>query len=214
MDEQQNRALVRTANLTPSKIGTALTIQFALFTAIGAGLWYLTGRPLSQFVEPKASAILLGLALAGALSVVAYGFFKGFPRLSERFVRMQAKSYGFLGEKIGLPLIVLISIGAGVGEEALFRGGVQTLAIDYLGPAGGILLASAVFAAVHPSKPQIMAIIFAIGVLFGWVYWMTGSLVLVMVAHAVYDIFAIDYLLKEFRRLNVLSAPADEPLSQ
>ena len=78
----------------------------------------------------------------------------------------------------------------------------------------GILIASALFAVVHLSKPPIMGIIFAIGLLFGTIYYATGSLVLVMIAHAVYDVFALHYLMKEMRRLGCLPSGGSETLAR
>lgn len=200
--------------LSTGKLAVALCLQFGVFALIGLTLWYWSGRPLADFVRLSPDAILLGLTLGGALIAAAYLGFKIFPRISERFVRMQSKTYGFLGDRLSLPMIVLISIGAGVGEEALFRGGLQTLLIDYLGPLAGILIASALFAVVHLSKPPIMGIIFAIGLLFGTIYYATGSLVLVMIAHAVYDVFALHYLMKEMRRLGCLPSGGSETLAR
>ena len=187
------------------KIVLGLAVQATLFTLLGIYLWYESGRPLAEFVEVDGRAIMLGMALGGIMIALAYCVFKGLPTVGERLIRMQAKTYAFLGDRLSLPMIVLISIGAGIGEEALFRGGLQTLLTDYIGPLGAITVASAVFAAIHLSKPPIMALIFAIGVLFGVVYWATGSLLIVMIAHTVYDIFALDWLLKEFRRLGCMS---------
>ncbi|MDG6079559.1 CPBP family intramembrane metalloprotease [Erythrobacter litoralis] len=197
----------RNEPLSPKKVLGALLAQFVVFLLLGLAIWYATDRPLSRFIDPNLRSILLGLALGGAMIAAAWLLFRLLPRIAERFIRMQGKTYGFLGDRLSLPVIVLISIGAGVGEEALFRGGLQTLTTDYVGPVGGIAIASAIFAAVHLSKPPIMAIIFGIGVLFGWVYWATGSLLIVMIAHTVYDIFALDYLMKEFRRLGTLLDP-------
>ena len=191
---------------SPQKVVGALMAQFVVFLLLGLAIWYATDRPLARFIEPSLRFTLLGLALGGAMIAAAWLLFHLLPRIGERFIRMQGKTYGFLGDRLSFPVIVLISIGAGFGEEALFRGGLQTLATDFVGPVGGIAIASAIFAAVHLSKPPIMAIIFGIGVLFGWIYWATGSLFIVMMAHAVYDIFALDYLMKEFRRLGIATS--------
>ena len=193
--------------VTFGKIALGMTIQVSIFAVLGAAIWYASGRPLAQFMIVDLWATLLGLALGGAMICLAYGLFKGLPKIGERLVRLQGPTYSFLGDRLGWPSIILISIGAGIGEEALFRGGIQTFLTDHIGPVGAIALSSALFAAVHLSKPPIMVLIFGIGVLFGWVYWATGSLLIVMIAHTVYDIFALDYLLKEFRRLGVLHDP-------
>ena len=58
---------------------------------------------------------------------------------------------------------------------------------------------------VHFAKPLVAAIIFVIGVVFGCVYWITDSLLAVMVGHALYDVFALWYVQKEMHRLDVFS---------
>ena len=189
--------------LNPLKVGLALTFQFTLFLVLGALLWHWSGRAIADFVRVDTRAVLQGLLLGGAMIGTAWGLFRRFPRQCEQLVRLQAETYAFFGKRVGWPLIILVSIGAGVGEEALFRGGVQTLVSDEVGPAGGIVIAAALFAGAHFGKPLIMALIFLIGALFGVVYAVTGSLLTVMIAHAVYDVFALKYLFAEMRRLEL-----------
>lgn len=191
------------------KIVALITLQGALFTAIGAGLWYVSGRPLGDFVSFAPRAIVSGLGFGAILVAVAAGLFHGFPRMSGRLVRLQADTYAVLGPRLGWGAIVAISLAAGIGEEALLRGGLQTLLADYLGPVGAIAVASAAFAALHLAKPLITALLLVIGVMFGVVYWQTGSLLTVMIAHALYDIWALRYLHREFVRLGLV--PAAEP---
>ena len=84
----------------------------------------------------------------------------------------------------------------------MFRAGLQTLLGDYVGTVAAILVSSAIFAVVHMAKPVVASIIFVIGVLFGVVYVETGSLLTVMLAHAIYDIFALWYLQKRLHQLD------------
>lgn len=183
-----------------------ITLQAAAFTALGAGIWYLSDRPLRAFVEFDVSQAWSGLLLGLFLIVIAAGVFFGFPRLSEKLVRLQSDTYSFLQKPFSLPAIVWISICAGVWEEAFFRGGVQTFLTDLIGDHLAIFLTSAVFAAMHMAKPVISAILLAMGLLFGYVYWASGSLLLVMIGHAVYDVFAIAYLQREMHRLQVFGS--------
>lgn len=190
------------------KVLVVLAIQALVMVAIGLGLWRLSDRPLAAFVTLSAEEAVWGAALGFALIAVAYAVFRGLPRIGEALVRLQAATYGVLGTGLGWPAIVVISICAGVGEEALFRGGLQTLLGDMIGVPAAILVSAASFAAVHFARPVITLLVFLVGALFGLVYWQTGSLLTVMIGHALYDVWALRYLLSEFRRLGLTeSAP-------
>ena len=189
------------------KVVALLALQAVGMGAIGALLWRLSGREQAGFVSLSALQALQGLALGLALIAVAYALFRALPRISERLVRMQADTYAFLGPRLGWPAIVAISICAGAGEEALFRGGLQTLLGDYVGVPLAIALSSAMFALIHCGKPAITALLLVIGAIFGIVFWLTGSLLAVMVGHALYDIWALRYLHREFVRLGLAGDP-------
>ena len=182
-----------------------MTLQTAAFVAIGVALWWFSGRPVGAFANLDLDGVVLGGVLAAILIAAAAAVFFGLPKLSEYLIRAQAENFSFLEKPMPFWALIWISLGAGIGEEALFRGGVQTLAGDYLGAPLAILVASGLFAVVHFAKPLVAAIIFAIGVVFGCVYWITDSLLAVMVGHALYDVFALWYVQKEMHRLDVFS---------
>lgn len=190
--------------LTGRQVLLAITFQAVLFTALGVGIWHFTDRPIDRFLIPQWQSVLRGFALGGAFTAVAATAFYGFPRFSEKMVRLQSETYRFLGGRLSFAAFVWISICAGVSEEALFRAGLQTLLTDYLGAFAGILLSSIVFALIHLSKPIITALLVGISIVFGVIYWLTNDLLLVMIGHAVYDVFALAYLQREMRRLGLL----------
>ncbi|MGB3470140.1 MAG: CPBP family intramembrane glutamic endopeptidase [Erythrobacter sp.] len=196
--------------MTTPKILGFISLQAAAFVGIGWGLWHLSGRPHSGFVTIGAWEIGYGVALAAVLIGLAIALTRLFPAASEWLVRSQAGNYPFLKGGISFPAIILISICAGLGEEALFRGGIQTLLGDYVSAPLAIIVAAALFAVIHFAKPVVSALIFAIGCVFGAVYLATGSLLAVIVAHSVYDVYAIWSLQEAMARLN-LSDNAGEP---
>lgn len=197
--------------LSPLKLLGVTALQLAIFCGLGLLLWHLSGRDLAAFVTFSLTEVLMGVALAGALIALAAALFRGFPRIGEQLVRLQAPNFAFFGRRLGWPMIAVISVGAGVGEEALFRGGLQTLIGDNLGVVAAILLSSAAFAAIHLAKPLITALLLVIGTIFGVFYWQTGSLIAAMVGHALYDIWALRYLHREMHRLNLFDQPEPEP---
>lgn len=196
--------------ISPPKAVLALLFQGALFTIAGVGLWQWSGRPISGFVTFSLAEVGLGIGFGGALILIAATLFHGFPRLSEKLVRLQADTYRFLGPNLGWPAVVLISLVAGISEEASLRGGLQTLLGDEFGPVAAIVVSSAVFAALHLAKPLITVLLLVIGIIFGIVYWLTGSLLAVMIGHVLYDVWALRYLNREMHRLGLfdLTGPA------
>lgn len=191
------------------KLLLLLGLQAATMGGLGCLLWLWSGRDTADFVSLSMPEIAQGAALAAILVAAAYASFRAFPKISEQLVRMQAKTYEFLGPKLGWPAIVAISISAGVGEEALFRGGLQTILGDHLGVPAAIVLSSALFAVIHMGKPVITALLFVVGGIFGVVYWLTGSLLAVMIGHALYDVWALRYLHREFVRLGLVGGEVD-----
>lgn len=184
--------------------------QAALFTGLGVLLWWFTGRELARFVTFEGSQIILGCGFAGALTGLAAAYFYGLRKSSDELVKMQGPSYPFLENRLGALPIIVISLFAGIGEEALFRGGLQTLLGDFLPIWLAIGLSSAGFALIHLSRPIVCFLQFLIGVIFGIVFWQTGSLLAVMIGHGLYDIFALWYVQKRLHELNFF-APTEGP---
>ena len=92
--------------------------------------------------------------------------------------------------------IALVSFSAGVGEEMLFRGVVQTSIGSWLGLAWGLVLASLLFGLFHPISLTYMIIAAILGLYLGAVMIAGGNLLSVMVVHALYDFAALGYLLR------------------
>jgi len=87
--------------------------------------------------------------------------------------------------------LVLVAVFAGVGEELFFRGVLQRLFIKFFkSPWAGILVTAFIFSAIHL---QFYGFIprFILGILLGLMYWYSGSLWPSIIAHFVYDAFAV-----------------------
>ncbi len=198
------------ADLPLSKLLSFIGAQAVCFTAFGAVLWAFGDRPLGAFITTAAWEIGYGVALAGVLIAIAAALSRIFPAWADWLVRSQAGNYPFLKQRLSMAAIIFISICAGLGEEALFRGGVQVLLGDYLPVALAILIASCAFALIHFAQPVISAMIFLIGAIFGLVYWQTGSLLTVVIGHAVYDVYALWALQEGMHRLGVFDDPGED----
>ena len=92
-----------------------------------------------------------------------------------------------------LPLLVLsIAVAAPLCEEVVFRGFLfRGWSRTWLAPAGTIVLTSALWTAVHLQyDAPVLLEIFCIGLVLGWMRHRSGSTLLTVVLHAVFNLAA------------------------
>lgn len=84
---------------------------------------------------------------------------------------------------------LVVTIGAPLSEELLFRGFLLPAIVKtQLGLAGGVVLASAGWTAMHAGySPLGLLEVFLIGLYFGWLVLRTGNVWLPMALHAFYN---------------------------
>ena len=92
--------------------------------------------------------------------------------------------------------LVLICALAGWGEEMLFRGVLQEAFSRWFGPWIGVAVASLLFGFAHPITLLYTLWASLIGLYLGWLSMATGNLLVVIVAHALYDLVAISFLVR------------------
>ena len=99
-----------------------------------------------------------------------------------------------------LSQLAMLSFAAGRGEELLFRGLIQEgLASRIGGPIGilvGLLLASLMFGLCHAMTKSYFWMATVLGFFLGVLFLVTGNLLAPITAHAIYDLFAMLYLIR------------------
>ena len=93
----------------------------------------------------------------------------------------------------------LIAILAGLGEETLFRGVVQSGAAGPLGTVPAIVVAGVLFGLCHPITPLYALLAALIGMYLGSLYAATGELLAPVLVHALYDFIALMTLVRARR---------------
>ena len=90
-----------------------------------------------------------------------------------------------------LQLTIIMIFIVGLIEELIFRGVIQTRLEEFLGPAGGVLLASLLFGVMHSSYGTFYEIVytFLAGGILGYFFYRTKSLPLVVMIHGFINIF-------------------------
>ena len=89
----------------------------------------------------------------------------------------------FFGENKLLSRIFLLVIIAPMTEETLFRGIILRGLLSRHRPAIAVVLSAFLFGAIHANPWQLLSAFF-LGLVFGWFYLRTGSLLLCVLAHA------------------------------
>jgi membrane protease YdiL (CAAX protease family) len=90
--------------------------------------------------------------------------------------------------------LAIIAILAGVSEELLFRGVLQTLVGRWTSPLIGLVIASLIFGGLHAVSRLYFVLATVIGAYLGWLFVEFDDLTVPIVAHALYDFVALVYL--------------------
>lgn len=146
-----------------------------------ATMWHITHfgyfkfgkQPFSQV---KGNVMLFSVVLVFA-SMLVFNLIAQWAGLSnEMELQMRALSRNAVG-------VLAIAVAGPILEEMLFRGAIQGyLMRKYKNPWVGILVASFVFGLIHMNPIQVFYATM-LGVVFGWIYYRTGSLMPVVIGH-------------------------------
>ena len=121
--------------------------------------------------------------------------------------RIYERIRGLLGGAIrGLRFdeIVILAAAAGLGEEVLFRGVLQSVAG---GTALGILITSVIFGLFHALTPAYFLLATAISIYLGWLQAATENLLVPITVHWLYDSAALLLLRRELRAEEAAASP-------
>ena len=160
---------------------TYTTTGIAMILSGIAMIWHLIHFKYVKFnlksfaeVSGKTIGLSIPLIVAGMFFINLCSEFLGLPDLmQDTFLAMSRNIFGIISITIMAPLV----------EELLFRGAIQGYMLRKgMKPLHAILIASAIFGIVHMNPIQI-PFAFAIGLIFGWLYYRTGSVVPGIIGH-------------------------------
>lgn len=89
------------------------------------------------------------------------------------------------------PRVLLIAAAAGFGEELLFRGLLQPLATLQFGIAPALIATSILFGLLHFLSKAYVVFAFVFSLYLGIVYFVSGNILVPMLAHGIYDAVAL-----------------------
>jgi membrane protease YdiL (CAAX protease family) len=173
---------------------------FELALLVLAILWgWLFHRSALRDLHWSLTSALIGIAAA----IPPFLFFfwslnSGLHVCSRHKQLMESLLRPILGDWSVLQLLV-ISLIAGVSEEAFFRGAIQGSLADRVGMSLALVLASVLFGAAHLITWTYAIIAAVIGLYLGLLWIWTGNLLTPMVTHAVYDFAGLVYFFRSRR---------------
>ena len=157
------------------------------------GLSLLLKTPFGAQLRFSADDFLIGI-IATLPPVVFLWWFSNtnLPTLAD-FRNSQIEFFSRIGFRFTLPRIVAMAIGAGICEELLFRGVLQTWLAGFSPVIVAIIISNVVFGLLHMRTMLYALIAGGVGVYFGSLYALNGNLLTPMVAHGLYDVIALEY---------------------
>ncbi len=180
-------------NEEDKKAFVVVMVGTILLGLVAFGLSFLLHTPLAPQFRLSLDAGLMGI-IATLPPVLFLWWFSNtdVPAFAE-FRHSQIKFFAEIGFNFTPFRIVLMAIGAGVCEELMFRGVLQSWIDGFAPIITAIILSNIVFGLLHMRTVLYAVIAGGIGVYFGVVYAITDNLVVPMVAHGLYDAVALEY---------------------
>ncbi len=118
------------------------------------------------------------------------------------FRAAQLEFFGSLGIPFTPGRSLVLALIAGIAEELLFRGVLQTVAERTFPVFAAILLTNAIFGALHARTLFYAILAMMIGCWLGLLFHWTGSLMAPIIAHALYDFIAFRWTQKALDQRN------------
>lgn len=174
----------------PSVLTLALASEAGVLVVALLLFWWTELWP-HLTLDPVALLIGIGVGLACARAVaglvgsgatLARGLWEDAQPLLERFKGATP------------PTLVLVAAAAGICEEALFRGAIQSWIGTWSGPHVAVLAAAVLFGLLHAVSVRYAVFATVLGMVLGYLFLLTGSLAAAMLAHGVYDFAVLHWL--------------------
>lgn len=176
--------LIRIISLSLPLANFSLTYWF-LFTSIPLFAAALLVMRLLNLSWREVGLTLDGLPLQ--LLIAPIGLVLGY--VEHRILQPEALVSELTVRQMWWPALILL-ISTGLLEELIFRGIMQSTAVETLGRMAGVVYVAVYFAVLHVGYRSLVdaAFVLAVGLLFGWIVLRTKSIIGVTLAHGLTNI--------------------------
>lgn len=157
------------------------------------GFSFLLKTPLAPQFKADINAVLIGIIATAPLVTFLWWFSNTTLDHVASFRRSQVRFFSEIGFSFTPARIAVMAIGAGIAEELLFRGVLQTWIAGFAPVAIAILASNILFGMMHMRTFLYALIAGLVGAYLGILYALTDNLLAPMVTHALYDAVALEY---------------------
>jgi hypothetical protein len=164
----------------------------AVFAAAFGFSFLLKTPPLARF-SFEIGAVAVGVAATAPLLALLYWFLTTRWKSAVAFRDSQIDFFATIGFEFTPIRIAILAVGAGISEEILFRGVLQTWMTGPMPVWQAILFTNLIFGALHARTVFYAVAAGLVGVYLGLLLEVSGNLIAPMIAHALYDVVALDY---------------------
>ncbi len=160
--------------------------------------WLLGIHPLSNFVinwHDSWVGMVATLPLLPIFLIMIHGsipFLGKLKTISKDTIRPMMR-------RCTIPDLLGISLLAGVGEEMVFRGVLQTWLAQDSPPWAAVMAAGLSFGMMHSMSKSYFVLATLVGAYLGFLFVWTGNLIAPIMVHFLYDAFALYYLTRVWK---------------
>lgn len=173
----------------------------AALLVIAAGLSWLLHRPCWADLHWAARDAAFGILASLPLLTLFVALLRSPWRPLREICTYLEKEVAPVFADWSLLQLAVISLLAGLGEEVLFRGVIQSWLSQTFGTVPGLAMASILFGCAHPLTRTYVVIAVVVGIYLGSLQLIGGNLLIPITTHAVYDFIALVYFLRIHARL-------------
>jgi len=175
----------------------------ALMGLAAIGLSFVFNTPLGPQLTLDINAVLIGIIATTPLAAFLWWFSNTTLEHFAAFRRSQIKFFSEVGFTFTPRRIALMAIAAGISEELLFRGVLQTWGAAFAPELLVIIVTNALFGMMHMRTALYAVIAGLVGMYLGVLYMLTDNLLAPIAAHALYDAVALEYTRRAVSHYNL-----------
>jgi membrane protease YdiL (CAAX protease family) len=168
-----------------------------LLLAWGLSRW-LDVAPFA-FLHPDGPGLIWGLAATVPLLLALAWMLNAKSEPVRQLVALVLEQFGPLIARQSGAALAALAVAAGLSEEVLFRGVIQSGLVRWCSPGVALIITSLLFGLIHFASRSYAVFAAVMGLYLGALFQLAGNLFAPVVTHATYDFAALLWVARRYR---------------